>query len=77
LEYVVVLTDGRVSTGIIAAETPGSITLRRAEGAQETVLRRDIEALSSTGKSIMPEGVEKDLTPQDMADLLAFLLRRM
>ncbi|MEX0711295.1 MAG: PVC-type heme-binding CxxCH protein [Pirellulales bacterium] len=76
LEYVVVLTDGRVATGIVAAETPGSITLRRAEGVQETVLRRDIDALSTTGKSIMPEGVEKELTPQDMADLLAFLLRR-
>ena len=43
------------------------------EGAAETILRGDIDELSSTGKSIMPEGLEKQISPQEMADLLAFL----
>ena len=73
LEYVVVTEDGRIKTGIIAAETATSITLRRAEGKQDTILRRDIETISSSGKSLMPEGLEKKITPREMADLLSFV----
>ena len=39
-------------------------------------LRADLEAFRSTGKSLMPEGMEQKLTPQDAADLVAFLLGR-
>jgi putative membrane-bound dehydrogenase-like protein len=75
-EYVVTFKDGRVTTGAIAAETPTSITLRRAGGASETILRADIDELASTGKSLMPEGLENQVTPQEMADLIRFLLQR-
>jgi putative heme-binding domain-containing protein len=74
LEYLVVLKDGRTTTGIIAAETATSITLRRASNVQETILRQNIDEITSTGKSLMPEGLEKKLTLQDVADLLAFLV---
>ena len=74
LEYVVALKNGTTTSGVISSETPTSITLRRAEGAAETILRGDIDELSSTGKSIMPEGLEKQISPQEMADLLAYLL---
>jgi putative membrane-bound dehydrogenase-like protein len=76
LEYVVETADGRVSNGVIAAETATSITLRRPEGKNEIFLRHDVAAIFSTGRSLMPEGLEKNLTPQDMADLLAFILRK-
>lgn len=75
IDYVVSLKDGRVLTGTIAAEAGNSLTLKRAEGAQDTILREDIEEIASTGKSIMPEGLEKKITQQEMADLIAFLLR--
>ena len=39
----------------------------------ETVLRADIDAIQSTGQSLMPEGLEKGINFQEMADLLAFL----
>ena len=74
IEYAVALTDGRVATGVIADETATSITLRRPEGAQETILRREIDEIASTGRSLMPEGLEQRIDPQEMADLLAFLL---
>jgi putative heme-binding domain-containing protein len=74
-EYIVALKNGRVTTGVIAAETPTSITLRRAGGAWETILRGDIDELTSTGKSVMPEGLESQVTLQEMADLLGFLFR--
>jgi putative membrane-bound dehydrogenase-like protein len=76
LEYTVQLTDGRVTSGVIAGETATTITLRRAEGRGETILRRNIEEITGTGRSLMPEGLEKTVTVQEMADLLAFLLRK-
>lgn len=74
LEYVLVTDDGRIVTGIIGTETATSITLRRAENVQETILRQNIEQISSTGKSLMPEGFEQKIKLPEMADLLAFLL---
>jgi len=73
VQYAAVLDDGRVSTGLIASETPTSITFRRAENQQETVLRQNLEELTSTGMSLMPEGMEQKITPQDAADLFTFL----
>jgi putative heme-binding domain-containing protein len=73
LSYVLVTTDGRILTGMIRAETTNSMTLRKPDGAEETVLRRDIDELRSTGLSFMPEGLEKQLDVAAMADLLAYL----
>ncbi|HVR73291.1 MAG TPA: PVC-type heme-binding CxxCH protein [Planctomycetota bacterium] len=70
VSYSLLTRDGRVLTGIIAGETSASVTLRRAEGVEETVLRSEIESLESTGLSLMPEGLEKDLTLQDLSDLI-------
>jgi putative heme-binding domain-containing protein len=75
LNYMVITTDGRVLNGLIAGETTESVTLRREEGRQDTILRRDIEELRSTGKSIMPDGLENLITPEQLADLLEFMRR--
>jgi putative membrane-bound dehydrogenase-like protein len=73
VEYHATLKDGRLITGILAAETATGITLRGPEGKDETILRTDLERLLGTAKSLMPEGLEKDLSPQAVADLLAYL----
>ncbi|MCZ2341994.1 MAG: c-type cytochrome [Bacteroidales bacterium] len=73
VNYLLNSVDGRVLTGIVVADTPGSITLRRADAAEDSVRREDIETLKATGVSLMPEGLEKTLPPQDVADLFAFL----
>jgi putative membrane-bound dehydrogenase-like protein len=73
LDYIAVTDDGRQMTGILTAETGNSITLTGQEGKQTVVLRNQLEELRSTGKSLMPEGVEKDVTPQDLADVFAYL----
>ena len=75
--YLVALKDGRSLSGILAAESATSITLRRADSQTDTVLRNDIEddGIFNTNKSLMPEGLEKNLSFQDTADLLAFLKR--
>lgn len=73
VNYQVSTADGRVLTGIIATETPTSVTLRRGDGAEDTVLRANLESLRSTKLSLMPEGFEKQLSRQDVADLFAYL----
>lgn len=72
--YVVVTKDGREASGISGASTPASVVLRRAAGEEETIMRRDIQSLRDTELSIMPEGLEDGLGPQDLADLIAFVL---
>jgi putative heme-binding domain-containing protein len=49
------------------------VTLKRAGGLTDVIPRDRIDAISSTGISLMPEGLEKGLSQQDMADLIAFL----
>jgi putative heme-binding domain-containing protein len=73
VNYLMVTKSGRVLNGVIAGETTGSVTLRREEGQQDTIPRSDIDELRATGKSIMPDGLEVKLTPDQLADLLEFL----
>lgn len=73
LEYIVVTKAGKITTGRIMVETATSITLRRAENAEETILRSDIDSVQATARSLMPEGLESQLMPQDLADLIAYL----
>lgn len=73
VSYLLVTDAGRSITGMITAETATSITIRRADGTSETVLRVNIDELRSTGLSFMPEGLEKQIDLQSMADLLAYL----
>jgi putative membrane-bound dehydrogenase-like protein len=71
--YTVVTEQGRVFSGIVAAESAGSVTLKRAEGKQDVILRSSIDQMISTGLSLMPVGLEKDLKRQDIADVIAFV----
>ena len=71
--YTVVTESGRVLTGILVAETPSTVTLRQQEGKQVSILRGEIEAMKSNGISLMPVGLEKNISVQQMSDLLNFL----
>jgi putative heme-binding domain-containing protein len=74
ITYYLVTDSGRTLTGMILSETATSITLRKPDGTNETLLRVNIEELRSTGMSFMPEGLEKSLDHQLMADLIAYLM---
>lgn len=73
VNYVVSTKDGRILTGLLTAESASSITLVRAEKQADVVLRKDIDEIASSGISLMPEGLEKSINVQEMADLLRFL----
>ncbi|MCA9034027.1 MAG: neutral/alkaline non-lysosomal ceramidase N-terminal domain-containing protein [Planctomycetaceae bacterium] len=71
--YVVVNDQGQSFSGLMVSETSTSITLRQQEGKEIVFLRNELEEIKATGKSVMPEGLEKDLTRQELADILAYL----
>ena len=71
--YTAITEDGRSFTGILASESPTSITLRKEKNASETLLRRDLEFLRASAVSLMPSNLHEQLGPQAVADLIAFL----
>jgi putative heme-binding domain-containing protein len=73
VQYVVLDATGRTYTGMMTAQTATSVTLQREKGAADTLLRANIDEIASTGKSMMPEGLEKSISVAQMADLLVFL----
>ena len=73
MDYVLLTNDGQVLSGVIAGETSTAVTLRSADEKTTTVLRVDIDELKNTGKSLMPEGFEKTIDKDAMADLLSYL----
>ena len=72
--YQAITTAGRTVTGILAVETPASITLRRADRAEDTILRSQLDSLAASSVSLMPEELEKQLSKQQLADVIAYLL---
>jgi putative heme-binding domain-containing protein len=71
--YVVDTVEGDSQSGVIASETPAAVTLRMAYGMEVAIPRADIKAMRSAGLSMMPEGLEEGMTPQDLADLLEYV----
>ena len=71
--YHCTLNNGEQLYGIIATETSGSLTLKLPGNILRSVLRSDVKQLQSTKTSLMPEGLEAALTPQSLADLMAYL----
>jgi putative membrane-bound dehydrogenase-like protein len=72
--FAIATVDGRVMNGLIAAESASAVTVRRQDGKEDVLLRSQIEEMTASSQSLMPEGLEKDLKPQDLADLIAFLV---
>ena len=75
--FTVISMNGKIFSGILSAETATSITLRKDEGAEDTILRKDIDEMYASSVSMMPEGLEKVVTPQNIVDLIAFLREKL
>ena len=76
VQYTVATTDGRLMNGLLASETKTAVTLLDTEGKTQTLLREDIENLVASKKSLMPDGFEKQVPLEALADLLEFLTQR-
>jgi len=72
---VIALSDGRVITGVTVSETEQAVVIQ-TDKEQLTVARSDVETIRKTGKSLMPDGMLDTLTPEQVRDLFAFMMRK-
>jgi putative heme-binding domain-containing protein len=70
----VLTTKGRLVSGLIVEDSPNRVTLKVQGGTLEVIPRGEVEQVSVSANSLMPEGLEKQITPSEIADLFAFLV---
>ena len=73
IAYTVETKDGQAFTGFIAKDDASGLTLKMIGGAEQTIPRNQIKGSTSSGISLMPEGIEAGMDVQAMADLLTFI----
>lgn len=69
----VLTTDGKAVSGLLVKETVNEMFLSSAEGIVQSVAFREIEEAQYSSVSLMPEGMDKLLKPEEIADLVAYL----
>ena len=69
----VVTTDGRTLNGILKKDAPDEVIVVLAADKEERIARADVESISPSSVSVMPSGLDQQLSPQELADLVAFL----
>jgi putative membrane-bound dehydrogenase-like protein len=67
------LTDGRVVQGFVVSERASSTIIREANGVRHEIAKSDIEERRRSELSSMPEGLVANLSPEQLADLIAYL----
>ncbi len=72
-QYTVTTKAGRVLNGLLASETKTALEIVDTEAKRHTVLRDDIDEMTASNRTIMPEGFEKQLSKDDICNLLEFL----
>ncbi len=73
ISYLIETKDGRSLSGVVSTETSTGLTLTQAGGVTEKILRRDIAEIRASELSLMPEGLEQNLSPAQFSDLLAYV----
>jgi putative membrane-bound dehydrogenase-like protein len=71
--WLVERTNGDTEAGVLASQTPASITLRQGPASEVTILRSEIRRMTVSPQSSMPADLDKVITPAEMADLIAYL----
>jgi putative membrane-bound dehydrogenase-like protein len=71
--YVAELKNGEETSGLLVSETGNSVTIMAITGLEQTITRSDLRSLAAQPRSLMPEGFEQFLKPQDLADLISFI----
>ncbi len=71
--YLVETRDERTLSGLLESESATSITLRDASYQQHVILRSNIVSMTASPNSLMPSELERAISPQGLADLIAYL----
>ena len=70
---LIVTTAGKTVNGLIRSVTPDELVIATGPNQEARVARADIEEMKPSSVSIMPAGLEKQITKEQLADLIAFL----
>ncbi len=71
--YVVETRDGKTLFGRLESEAPNSLTLRDASSQSHVILRSQVISMSASASSLMPNELERAMSEQELADLIAYL----
>jgi putative heme-binding domain-containing protein len=74
IAYHVTLTGGEVETGVLLKNERDEVVLGQSTGKELTIPRGKVASMKASTVSVMPEGLLKGLDPQQMKDLMTFLL---
>ena len=69
----VATNDGRVLTGLLVEDSPQRVVLKLQGGKTETIAKSAVEESKLSPLSLMPEGLEGQVTPKELADLFAYI----
>lgn len=72
----VLTTSGKLVTGLLHSEEPDRLVIKGENAVLESIPRSEIEMEKTEAKSLMPEGLDKNMTPEDFRDLVQYLLRK-
>jgi putative membrane-bound dehydrogenase-like protein len=71
--YNFAMADGRAFAGFVVSEGPSTVQIRESSGELRELKKSDIEQRRRQEPSAMPEGIAATLTPEQLADLVAYL----
>ncbi|MBX9788913.1 MAG: c-type cytochrome [Pirellulales bacterium] len=71
--HTLVTDDGRVLSGLLVEDSPERVVLKLQGAKLETIPRDEIDEMEKSPLSLMPEELEKQITPAELADLFAYL----
>ena len=70
---IVATADGRILTGLLEEDSDRRVVLKLQGGKREVIPRDQVDAMKISPVSLMPENLEEQISPQELADLFAFL----
>lgn len=65
--------DDEIITGLLVERTDKRVVVKVQGGKEQTIAAEEIDEFKQDSKSLMPEGLENQMTPQELADLFALL----
>ena len=71
--YLFAMETGKVITGFVSGESADEVQVRQANGVSQTLKKSEIELRQKKTESMMPNGIANNLTPEQLADLIAYL----
>ncbi|MCY2998987.1 MAG: c-type cytochrome [Planctomycetota bacterium] len=69
----VLLSDGEIVQGLLVSESPKELVLQVTADQRRSIPTADIDRREASNVSIMPAGLENQMTIEELSDLIAFL----